>query len=151
MKEESESPLIPQMRHMTPGEGGQFNDRGGEVLGRRMNWGEPQPLPGDASGPENLLNPWNKAQRAVLSHPCWTGLPWGCCQWCRDCACLYPDNKPNWDPPGAIHGEKARGTPHNSKDREARDPSEKGQLNFQTVFVQVTSVGFSHRFFHLFS
>ena len=37
MKEESESPLIPQMRHMTPGEGGQFNDRGGEVLGRRMN------------------------------------------------------------------------------------------------------------------
>lgn len=123
------------MRHMTPGEGGLFNDRGGEVLRKRMDWEGPQPLPGDASGPENPLNPSNKAQRAVPSHSCPTSLPWGCCRRCCDCPCPHPD-KPNWDPPGAINGEKARGTPQNPKDREARDPSKKGQLNFQKVLAK---------------
>ena len=66
--------LSQQMRHMTPGEGGLFNDRGGEVLRKRMDWEGPQPCQGTHLV---LKTPWTLRTKLSMQSPA-TPVPPAC-------------------------------------------------------------------------
>lgn len=118
---------------------GLFNDRGGEVLGKRMDWEEPQTLPGDASGPKNL---WTLGTKLSVQASA-TAVPPACLEGAANDAVTglvftqtTSQAETRQEP---SQWRKGKGTPQNSRTGRQGIPK-KGQLDFQTVPVQSNRV-----------